>query len=288
MKILLSTHRHLGDTVALTAALRNAKTALPDVLFDYDGSYRDVFANNPNITPFDHCDSDVTSIKVTYSPFSQRRGDGGNLCQGYSKCLALALQSLTGVLVPMSQFTPVINLTEEEQVQYRDLERYCVINANCQKCSEVKRYPYWQQIVDACPDMKFVQVGGNEKRDVTMNLRNVVDLRGTTTVRQLFSLVANAKYVVSPSSAVIHIAAAFKNVNAYCLVGAREPTALTKYANVGHFCSTCGRYFSSFGCMNFYTHGIHKTCINIKNINDYNYASCMCDINPKEVASCLV
>ena len=287
MKILLSTHRHLGDTVALTAALRNAKTALPDMQFDYDGSYRDVFANNPDITPFNHDDSDVCRIKVTYHPFSQRRGDGGNLCQGYSKCLALALQSLTGVLIPMSQFTPVINLTDDEKVMYREFGRYCVINVNCQNCSEVKRYPYWQQIVDACPDMKFVQVGGNEKRDITTNLMNVIDLRGMTTVRQLFALVSNAAHVVSPSSAVIHIASVFPKVNTHCLVGAREPVALTKYENVGHFCSNCGRYYNAFGCMSFYTHGLQKTCSNIQNIRGDNYAQCMCDINPKEVAACL-
>ena len=286
MKILLKTYNHLGDTVCLTAALRNAKAAYSDFTFGYQGNYADVFLNNPDLDVLDESDADLV-VEIGYRAFPQRFPTGGNLCERQSLALAIELSRFTGRIFDVEIKRPVIFLSEEEMNDRPDIGRYCVLNANCQKCSEVKGYPHWQQVVDARRDVTFVQVGGNEARDISMNLRNVVDARGRTSIRKLFSLVRNASSVLSPSSAVVHIAAAFPEVKAFCLTGAREPTALTAYPNVTHFHTVCSDYCETHGCMKFNLNINTKMCQRPISVDGRKFARCMFDISPKEVASCL-
>lgn len=286
MKILLKTYNHLGDTVCLTAALRNAKAAYPHFSFAYQGNYADVFLNNPDLDDFDQSKADAV-FEIGYRPFPQRYPTGGNLCERQSLALSIELSRFTGRMFDVVVKRPVICLSDDEKKDSPGIGAYCVLNANCQKCAEVKGYPHWQQVIDARPDITFIQVGGNETRDITTNLKRVVDARGRTSIRKLFSLVSHAESVLSPSSAVVHIAAAFPGVKAFCLTGAREPTALTAYPNVRHFHTTCGEYCENHGCMKFNLQVNEKKCQSVMTVDGRKYARCMFDISPKEVASCL-
>ena len=290
MKIVLTTNDHLGDTVVLSAAIRNAKAAFPDLQIAYSGNYSDVFLNNPDVSDFDKDGKDVIRLHIRYAPFSQKRGDGGNLCEGFSRNLATALKPFTGRLFDVFQTTPYICLSDDEKRPVVSFDGgYCVLNANCQRCSEVKSYPWFQQIIDRSPCIAFVQIGGNEKRDISQELRGVFDYRGRTSIRELFRLVIHAKWVLSPPSAVVNIAAAFPQVKSLVLTGAREPVVLTGYANARHFATECdrGKYDNEHGCMRFFLHGERKSCDYIDETGIRRYARCMGRISPKEVAACL-
>lgn len=279
MKVLLTTNNHLGDVVIMTAVIENLKLAMPSNEFALDANekYLEVFDGNPNISRFARNEADCC-FECVYAPFSQRSANGGNCIEAFTKNAF----SYFGINAQIVQRTAKFYFNIEQN-QFGD---YCIINANCQKCSETKGYPFYQEIVDACPNMQFVQIGGNEERDITTNLKNVVDLRGKTSVRQLVSLVANAKYIVSPPSAVVHIASAFPNVKAIVLSGAREPARLTAYPNTTHIVANCiDGYNAAFGCMKFFMRKIDsRTCERCVALNGRSYPACMCLIKPCEVA----
>lgn len=278
MNILLSTCDHLGDSVVLTAAIHDAKLAFPDIAFDYEGNYGDVFLHNPDITPFEHS-RHCNRIRVTYGKGHQT-AERGNLCEGMVKTLSYELEPYTEMFFEIKSSAPYLYLTDEEKSRDFGIPKpYCIINSNSQNRSEVKAYPYYQRIINILCEKGItpVLIGGDMKRDITEKLDGCVDLRQQTSIRDLFSLVWQCDSVVSPASGVIHIAAAF-NKRALCIIGAREPAKLTKYPSVIHASSTCGAYNSSIGCMKFHFHRDKGGCNKLKVVNGKLYSDCMCAV----------
>ena len=152
-----------------------------------------------------------------------------------------------------------------------------------------KAYPYYQEIVDSRPDIKFIQIGGAEERDITSDLTGVLDARGKTTVKELIGLVSHAKWVISPPSAVVHIASAFPNVKTIVLSGAREPVELTQYPNTTHLTSMCpDGWHRNKGCMKFFMRPVDsRTCIRAHMEKGRKYPQCMCDIKKEDVCALL-
>lgn len=281
-KILLTTNNHLGDSVALTAALHDAKKAFPDFQFDYDGKYGDVFRGNPDITRFSRREP-YDEIRVTYAG-SQRTGDGGNLCEAASKSLSMQLGALTGIFYQKRHSTPYLHLTKDEKTHDFHIGKpYCVLNTNSQNRSEVKAYPHYQRMIDILNEKGItpVLIGGDRGRDITEELHGCVDLRLKTTQRELFSLVYQCELVISPSSGVIHIGAAFRK-RMLCIIGARESPVITRYPNCTMLTSKCRRGFDEcHACMRFYLHGDHKACEDVVEMNGKPYARCMCEVSPE-------
>ena len=137
---------------------------------------------------------------------------------------------------------------------------------------------------EMCPQWQFVLIGGTEARDVRMDFGgklpqgdfpNVTDLRGKTNIRELFALVKGSIGVVSPSSAVSHIAAAF-GIPQIVLLGARECAGITDYPNATHISSVCvGKetYWRNYGCMHFKTQDA-RSCEHTVSMGGRNYAGC--------------
>jgi ADP-heptose:LPS heptosyltransferase len=86
---------------------------------------------------------------------------------------------------------------------------YIVINTGWQNGAPTKKWlkKYWQELVDAYPDIQFVEIGRYINHPAKLN--NVINLVGKTNDIQLVHLVRDAICVISPPSGVIHIAAAF-------------------------------------------------------------------------------
>lgn len=283
-RILLTTNNHLGDSVALTAALHDAKKAFPDFQFDYDGKYGDVFKGNPDITHFDRR-SDCIRMDVRYTHyFSIRKAEGGNLCEAASKTLARHLETLTGKRYNSFHSTPYIHLSiDEKMIDFGIRKPYCVLNTNSQDRSEVKAYPHYQRMIDIllAKGITPVLIGGDRGRDITEELRGCVDLRLKTTQRELFSLVYQCELVISPSSGVIHIGAAFGK-RMICIIGARESPVITRYPDCVPLTAKCRKGFNEcHACMRFYLHGDHKACEDVVEINGKPYARCMSDVSPE-------
>lgn len=282
MKIMFTTNDHLGDVVIMTAVIENLKIAFPDIEFGIDTRkcYMDVFENNPNISFFDRKDANYY-VGCVYQPFSQRTASGGSCIKAFTRNAF----SVLGANPVFKQTTAKFYIDKAEN-KYGE---YCIINANCQKCSETKGYPYYQDVIDARPDIKFIQIGGAEERDITSDLRGVIDYRGKTTVKELIELVSHAKWVISPPSAVVHIASAFPNVKTIVLSGAREPVELTKYPNTIHLTSVCPDGWNrNKGCMKFFMRPVDlRTCTRAHMEKGRKYPQCMCEIKKDDICALL-
>lgn len=298
MEIVVSTNRHLGDTLILSGALRNLREAIPEAEIWYRGDYGAVFENTPVHTDNYPEHPDYTlHVKATDFGQCERVHEGGNMVERQTRALAQYL----GRDIPCEYPEPYVVLTAEEMAQ---AERYpacggILINTNCQAGSTVKGYPYWGDVIRylaELPHMRkypLVLTGGREARDVRGSLGDlparVVDIRGRTSIREFLALVYYSECVVSPPSSIVHAAAAFCG-RAVVVSGAREPATLTTYANTRHLATICrGRrrymYNSRYGCMHFHAARDGKSCEFPVEVGGRCYARCMAAIPPELIAT---
>lgn len=279
--IYVRSHNHLGDSAILTGAVHNVKTAHPELQFAYSGWCPEIWQNNQDaiVVP------NASAILVDYGHlWDEQNAIHGNVVEAFtlSLCRALAIP-----LVPCVTKTPVIHLTAGEREAGRDFCGKILLNANAQKQSQTKLYPYWQEVVDYLHGYDIVQTGSNERRNITNDLYGVTDMRGMTEdVRSLLAMVANCSCVVSPPSGIVNIAAAFGTP---CVVvcGARESARLTDYPNMVHVVSrSCGYDGAKNGCIGFSMCKYEsRPCVKpAKTSNGTICASCMEMINPCEIA----
>lgn len=281
MKTILTfdTHPHFGDNVICTAAVRNIRLAHPELVFVHKKS--EIVKNNED---FEQNARPARNVgKVAYgSLLDERAGRFGSLVEAYTRYLC----KLIGIsVVPTPQKVPVIVLDENEIEESKKWNGKWIINANCQTCSISKAYPYWQNVVDLLPNVHFVQIGGNEKRDISPNLKRVEDMRGKTSVRGLFAMAYGCDGVISPSSAISNIAAAFGRPQ-IILNASREPDVLTNYPNavhVSHKCS-CGWGVNN-GCIHCRVgHGGMRNCVYYSIMHGMTYCKCQIETKPELVA----
>ena len=224
------THPHLGDNVILTGAARNIRAVYPEIIFQKINRYPDVFKYNS-----DWIDDDMIikpiETKITYGTlYEEQHATNGNCVEGFTKMLCKALDLKQ---VPCITTQPILELTDKEKEEAEKWRGKWLLNANCQECTRSKGYPHWQRVIDGLKELEFIQIGGNEDRDISPDLTGVEDLRGKTSIRQLFIMAYGCDGVISPPSAISNIAGAFGKkqviVNA-----SREPDELLKYPNAVH------------------------------------------------------
>lgn len=283
--IELKTCNHLGDTLCLTAAMASAKSVLPDVRFTYRGNYGPVFENTEWQANTDWPPDERHTVKYRDNGVTDRWAQTGTLIEGMTAALAFHL----GIDIPAVCKVPQVRLTEQEMewAERHHAAGAVILNTNCQENSTVKAYPWWNGLIRQL-GRPVALIGGTESRDIHENIDTenplVHDLRGRTSIRQLMALVARSRLVISPSSAVTHIAAAF-GIPCITLTGAREPVELTKYPNSRHIHSVCvGKetYTLHFGCMHFKTQD-SRSCENTVAISGRRYAYCMACIPPEAI-----
>lgn len=230
---LFTTHQHVGDHVIVTGAVRNVVLEHPGMRFFKPHYYKTVFDGNPDFT------DDPTHLvpvgNITYGPVSdEREGSRGNCVEGFTRVLC----ELIGIpQVPIRTRHPVLCLNDEEREYAKRWEDAVLVNANCQTCTVSKGYPWWQEVVDGLGG-RIVQIGGREDRDLSPDLRGVEDMRGMTTLRQLFAMVYGCRMVLSPPSAVSNVAGAFQKPQVI-LNASREADALLAYDNAVHVSHVC-------------------------------------------------
>lgn len=232
------THKHVGDHVILTGAVRNVCAVHTDVKFAIPPGREDIFANNPDFVDPDGQPVVELTDRLDYGTVdAERCGGNGNEVEGFTRCLC----RLMGIdLVPFTVNRPVLCLTDNEMEQAKRWNGKWLINANCQTCTMSKGYPHWQTVAYQLRNMGFdlVQVGGNEARDLSPNLQGITDMRGKTTIRQLIVMAAGCAGSMSAPTSLTNIVAAFGKPQV-CLVAGREPEALLKYPGVVHVSHRC-------------------------------------------------
>lgn len=273
------THRHVGDHVLLTGAVRNVCAARPDVKFCVAEGYGEIFANNPDFTLIlpDH-----ELPHIGYGSLDEeRRAANGNLIEGFTKslCAAMGIEQ-----VPIVTKTPVIRLTKGEQERARKWRGKWLINATFQTCGVSKGYPWWREVADAlaADGYRLVQIGGNEARDISCNL-GVEDMRGKTSLRELCVMCAGCDGIITPPSCSENIGAAFGR-RMVVVVGGRELPALSGYDRTTYIegsCKECG-WGGATRCVSLrYTGGRPCTCHDT--IDGIEWSRCMVGIDPTRI-----
>ncbi len=138
--------------------------------------------------------------------------------------------------------TRIVNqlfLTDQEieqcRIKFNLPKRFSIIQPNAKatytpnKQWELKNF---QKVVDLRKDIYWVQVGGENE----YLLKHVDDLRGETTLRELFYLISKAEFVLGNEGLLNHIASAF-NTMSYVIFSGFSCMKLASYSNTIGFVS---------------------------------------------------
>lgn len=273
-------HKHIGDSIITTGAVRNVKLARPDLRFKYVGWAPEIWENNPDVEGRDVA-VDVELPVVDYGRVAmEQRASRGNVVEAFTHSLC----GLLGIpMVPMATRVPNVALTDEEKADGEKWRRCVLLNANGQTVSFSKCYPHWQDVVNALSrDFHVVQVGSREKRNISPVLSDVLDWRGRSeNVREYMSMVHGCAGVISPPSGIVHLAAAFGKP-AVVVCGARELPRLTDYPDMEHvslFYGSCGSG-ADWACVSLTKNG-KRPCRDVVEIGGRHYAGCMASVAPE-------
>lgn len=274
-------HPHIGDNIICTGAIRNVKAAHPGIIFARPTVHPEIWNNNPDV--LDVAGSTVPLPKITYGPLAEeQRGANGNVVEGFTKSLC----QLLGIApVPIVTRQPCLQLSDAEMEATEKWHGKIILNANCQKCSRSKGYPHWQQVCDIlAKDFEIIQVGGNEPRDISPDLDGVTDMRGRTSIRDLFVMVRGSSLVLSPPSCISNIAGAFATLQ-IIVNASREPDRLLDYPNAVHIShvSRCG-WGVSTGCI-VCTFDGRRRCTDVVSRSSGQWSRCQWETSPDDIAA---
>jgi ADP-heptose:LPS heptosyltransferase len=240
-KLILRNHQSPGDIVMLTAAIRDLHHTFPGhFLTDMRTSCPQLWEHNPYLTPVRDDDPEAEVIECNYPLIHKSNQYPYHFIHGFIEDLGERL----GVRIQPGIFKGDIHLAEREkhwmsQVQEITKEPlpFWIIVAGGKGDFTIKWWDSarWQQVVDHFRGkILFVQVG--EAKHWHPPLKNVLDLRGRTDLRQLVRLVYHAQGVLSPVTMMMHLAAAVevkggrpKNRPCVVVAGGREPSQWEAY-----------------------------------------------------------
>jgi ADP-heptose:LPS heptosyltransferase len=233
--LILRNFQSPGDIVMLTAAVRDLHLAYPgQFLTDVRTPCAALWDNNPHITALREQDAGVEVIDCHYPLIHRSNYAPYHFLHGFIEFLNEHL----GLAIKPTHFRGDIHLSAKEKSWMSQVEEilhrrvpFWIVVAGGKRDFTIKWWDHqrYQKVVDHFADrILFVQVGeaGHEHRA----LRNVIDLRGKTDLRQLIRLVYHAQGVLCPVTLLMHLAAAVevaprmpKNRPCVVIAGGREP-----------------------------------------------------------------
>lgn len=242
-----------GDIIMLTAAVRDIKAAYPSMRINVETTAMDIWANNPRLDRSLRREEADAVVYAEYPDINRSNSGLYHFGHAFRHYLARTL----GLNVP--QTTSVrgevfVNQDEAEAFAPRlkdwglPEKGFWLVDAGVKSDYTAKGWELerWQAVVDQTADaVKWIQVGAAEHNHPA--LRNVVDLRGKTSIRDFILLMHRAGGVITPVSFPMHLAAAVPmfgeppNRRRPCIVlaGGREPPSWVAY-NEHQYVHTCG------------------------------------------------
>ncbi|MDX1952588.1 MAG: glycosyltransferase family 9 protein [Verrucomicrobiota bacterium] len=241
-KLILKNHLSPGDIVMLTAAVRDLHRNYPgEFITDVRTSCPDLWQHNPFLTPLDEQDESVEILECSYPLIDHSNQLPYHCIHGFIHFLNKSL----GLSISPTAFGGDIHLTSQEKEWYSQVHEFTgcdipfwIIAAGGKFDVTIKWWSTqrWQQVVDHFAGrIQFVQIG--EFHHHHPKLRGVIDLRGRTNLRELVRLVYHSQGVLSPVTALMHLAAAVETKwtcgprPAVIVAGGREPAHWEAYPN---------------------------------------------------------
>jgi ADP-heptose:LPS heptosyltransferase len=234
-KLILRNFQSPGDIVMLTAAVRDLHLGYPGQFqTDVRTHCHALWENNPFITPLDEHEQGVTVLDCHYPLIHRSNHVPYHFVHGFIAYLNETL----GLAITPTLFRGDIHLTNQEKSWISQVEEitrrrvpFWIIVAGGKRDFTTKWWDHqrYQRVVDHFVDrILFVQVG--ESGHEHPPLRDVLDFRGRTDLRQLVRLVYHAQGVLCPVTLLMHLAAAVelppgmpKNRPCVVVAGGREP-----------------------------------------------------------------
>jgi len=239
-KLVLVNDLSPGDILIMSVAIRSLHKAYPDrFITDVRSPCNEIFMNNPYVQHIDvpdprRANECIETLKknptmppilvgdtkyiISHYPEIHKSGMSGlPFADGHRMWLEQQLD----LPIARSGMKPDIFFSEVElDMPHQVNGRYWLINAGIKNDYTLKYYPYYQEVVNLLKDkIQFVQIGVLSHNHPLLD--GVIDLRGKTTLRQLFILSKYAEGAVCPVSLQMVIMAALSKP---CVVvsGARE------------------------------------------------------------------
>lgn len=252
-KLILKNHQSPGDVCMLAYAIKCLHESHPgEFVTDFRGTAEEIFEYSPHVTKLDENDKDVTVIEPEYPLVHKSNEFPHHFIHGFVR----DLESRLGIQIEFSEFQGFIEVGEEEKGWYSAVHEirgddppYWVINAGHKLDFTAKQWEYarFQEIVDRFPNTTFVQIGETEHEHPELKGGNVLNLVGSTGMRQLIRLIYNCFGVITPVSLAMHLAYGvpahprFGRKSRACIVlsGGREPSHWQFGPNL-QFLHTCG------------------------------------------------
>jgi len=219
----------------LTAALRDLHKAYPRrFATDVRTACPAIWENNPYLTPLVENDPEVIKLDCHYPLIHRSNRAPYHFIHGFIEYLNEKLD----LRIRPTLFRGDLHLAPIEKLWISQVEEivketipFWIVVAGGKRDYTVKWWQTarYQEVVDHFADrIAFVQVG--EKGHEHPPLRNVIDLRGKTDLRQLIRLVYHAQGVLCPVTLHMHLAAAVdvrpqmpKSRPCVVVAGGREP-----------------------------------------------------------------
>lgn len=252
-KLILRNHQSPGDLVMMLYALTSLHETYPgEYETDVRVSVPGLFENNPLITPLNEADADVQIIQMEYPHIHESNHKPHRFSTAFTAYLA---EKLRRGIKP-ANFAGVLPVGSDEQSWYsavhevlgRDVP-YWILNAGHKSDFTAKAWSFarYQELVNALPDVWFVQVGAAEHTHPELVGANLIRLVGKTDTRQLIRLVYNSFGVISGVSFPMHLAYAVPAHPRFgrgsraniTIAGGREAAHWEQGPN-HHFLHTCG------------------------------------------------
>jgi len=258
-----------------TPAVRDLKAAHPDWAIGVASAGPEIWENNP------HIDLSINETNaeeiIDIGPGKVTRGSKTNGLH-ITAAFRCSLEEHLGESIKQGPYKPDVYLSDvEKSIRLID-GPYWVINCDTGPFT-AKRWPLerFQEVVDAMPDICFVQVGLARDCRGRLTGPNVIDLIDRTKIRELFNLVYHAEGCISLVSSLMHVAAAFEKP-CVVLAGGREPPTFERYAY--------HRYLDNVGCLPCCKKQAcwHNTLSACKD-HDGKYAKCMTLLEAPDVVS---
>ena len=232
-RLILRNYQSPGDIVMLTAAVRDLHlTYANQFVTDVRTACPELWENNPYITSLSE---EGVEVLDCHYPLINRSNDAPyHFIHGFIEYLNEQL----GLCIRPSAFRGDIHVSPLEKRWFSQVEEivgeplpfWIVVSGGKRdyttKWWDARRY---QEVIDHFRDrLLFVQVGDAEHEHPP--LRDVIDLRGKTSLRQLVRLVYHSQGVLCPVTLLMHLAAAVecrpempRNRPCVVVAGGREP-----------------------------------------------------------------
>lgn len=240
-KLILRNSQSPGDILTLTAAVRDLHLTHPGkFLTDLRTPCEALWENNPHISRLNEADSDVETIVCEYPLIHQSNTLPYHMIHGFRFFLQDRLQ----VKIEPHAFKGDIHLSLRERRWMSQVEeirgvgsRFWIIVSGGKLDFTAKWWDpaRFQEVIDHYQGrILFAQCGEAEHHHP--RLKNVVDLVGKTSLRQIVRLMYHADGVICPVTMFMHLAAAvetrpgrLKNRPCVVVAGGREPSQWEAY-----------------------------------------------------------